>query len=131
MSFEPTMFGDLGLAVFRIILGGVFVTHAIPKVKNFEDTQEFFADVGLPSHPSLVYLALVIEIGMGTLLAIGLYTQFAALILTVFMFIATYKAIVEMDKDFFGGYEIDLILLGASFMYYLHGAGKYAVDAVL
>jgi len=38
---------------------------------------------------------------------------------------------VEMDKDFIGGYEVDLILIGASFMYYLNGAGKYALDAVL
>jgi len=88
--YEPTMFGDLGLAVFRIILGGVFVSHALPKIQNFEETQEFFDEVGIHSHPTFVYLALGIEIIMGTLLAIGLYTQFAALVLTVFMFIAAY-----------------------------------------
>jgi hypothetical protein len=38
---------------------------------------------------------------------------------------------VKMDKEFEGGYEVDILLLGACFMYYLVGAGQYAVDAVI
>jgi len=126
-----TQFGDLGLAVFRIIIGAVFVTHALPKIKDPESTREFFKSVGLPSSLYLVYLAIGIEVVAGTLLAIGLYTQLAALTLTLFMAVATYIAIVEMGKEFEGGYEVDLLLLGACFMYYLQGAGKYALEAVI
>jgi putative oxidoreductase len=126
-----TAFGDLGLAVLRIIVGGVFVSHAVPKIEDPASTREFFSSVGLPDSLYLVYLAIGIEVLAGTMLAIGLYTQLAGLALTAFMLVATYIAIEKMDKDFEGGYEVDLLLLAASFMYYLNGPGMYAVDAVL
>lgn len=132
MSLEfSTQYAALGLATFRIIVGAVFVKHAVPKLEDPKSTQEFFKNVGLPDSGYLVYLALGIEVIAGTLLAIGLYTQMAALILTAFMFVATYVAIKELDKPFEGGYEVDLLLLGATFMFYLNGAGKYAVEAVI
>lgn len=126
-----TQYAALGLATFRIIVGAVFVRHAMPKIQDPESTEEFFRQVGIPAAPYLVYLALAVEVIAGTLLAIGLYTQLAALVLTVFMLTVTYIAIVKMDKDFEGGYEVDILLLGAVFMYYLAGAGQYALDAVL
>ncbi len=79
----------------------------------------------------MVYLALGIELIAGTLLGIGLYTQVAGFVLTLFMLVATYVAVVKMDKDFAGGYEVDLLLLGASFMFYLNGGGAYSLDAVM
>lgn len=132
MIFElTTQYAALGLATFRIIVGAVFVRHAVPKLEDPASTREFFRSVGLPDSNYLVYLALGIEVVAGTLLAIGLYTQYAALLLTVFMLVATYIAIMKMDKEFEGGYEVDILLLGACFMYYLVGAGQYAVDAVI
>lgn len=131
MSLETTAFTDLGIAVFRIVVGAVFLAHAVPKLEDPEATQEFFESVGLHGSPWFLYLALGIEIMAGTLLAIGLYTQMAALILTVYMGIATNIAIGKMDKKFEGGYEVDLLLLAASFMFYLMGGGKYALDAIL
>ncbi len=131
MVFDTTVFAPLGLAVFRIIVGGVFVSHAVPKLEDPHSTREFFASIGLPDSIHLVYLALATEVIAGTLLAIGLYTQLAALALTLFMLVATYMSVERIGKEFAGGYEVDLLLLGASFMYYLNGAGKYALDAVL
>lgn len=126
-----TVLGDLGLAVFRVIVGAVFVSHAIPKIEDPESTREFFSSVGLPDSMYLVYLALGVEVVAGTMLAVGLFTQLTGLVLTLFMLVATYVSIDRIDKDFEGGYEVDLLLLGASFMYYLNGAGKYALDAVV
>lgn len=131
MLIESTAFADLGLAVFRIIVGGIIVSHAIPKIQDPESTREFFHSIGFPDSIYLVYLALGIEVIAGTLLAIGLYTQSAALILTLFMAVATYVSIEKLDKNFEGGYEVDLLLLGATFMFYLVGAGRYAVDAAI
>lgn len=131
MIIESTQFADLGIAVFRIIVGLIFVSHALPKIQDPHSTREFFSEVGLNDSLYLVYLAIGIEVILGTLLAIGLYTQMAALVLTGFMLVASYVAIIEMDKDFEGGYEVDIILLGAVFMFYLMGAGAYSVDAVI
>lgn len=131
MIIESTQFADLGIAVFRIIVGLIFVSHALPKIQDPHSTRQFFSEVGLNDSLYLVYLAIGIEVILGTLLAIGLYTQMAALVLTGFMLVASYVAIIEMDKDFEGGYEVDIILLGAVFMFYLMGAGAYSVDAVI
>lgn len=132
MVFElTTEYAALGLLTFRIIVGAIFVRHAVPKLEDPTSTKEFFRSVGLPDSTYLVYLALGIETIAGTLLAIGLYTQYAALLLTVFMLVATYIAIVKMDKEFEGGYEVDILLLGACFMYYLNGAGQYALGNVI
>lgn len=128
---ETTAFADLGIAVFRIIVGAIFVAHAIPKLEHPESTQEFFESVGLHGSVWFLYLALGVEVIAGTMLAIGLYTQMAAFILTIYMGIATNVAIGKMDKKFEGGYEVDIILLGASFMFYLMGGGKYALDVIL
>lgn len=131
MALETTAFTGLGIAVFRILVGGIFVAHAIPKLENPGSTQKFFESVGLHGSTWFLYLALGVEVIAGTLLAIGLYTQLAAFILTIYMGIATNIAIGEMNKEFEGGYEVDLLLLGASFMFYLMGGGRYALDAVL
>lgn len=126
-----TAFADLGLAVLRIIVGGVFVSHAVPKIEDPHSTREFFASVGLPDSLYLVYLAIGIEVVAGSMLALGLYTQLAGLVFTGYAAVTTYVSIQKMDKDFAGGYEVDLLLLGAAFMYYLNGPGMYALDAVL
>lgn len=124
-------FAPLGVAVFRIIVGGVFVSHAIPKLQDPESTRQFFGQVGFSGNMYEVYLALGIEIVAGSLLAIGLFTHLAALALTLFMGVATYVAIEKMDKEFEGGYEVDLLLLAACFMFYLMGAGIYSLDHLL
>lgn len=131
MTLTSISLAALGIAFFRVIVGGVFVSHAIPKIKDPESTKDFFSSVGLPDSMFMVYLALGIEVVMGTLLAIGLFTRLSALILTGFMAVASFVAIDRMDKEFEGGYEVDLLLLSASFMFYLNGAGIYALDAVL
>jgi len=131
MVFDTTQFAPLGLAVLRLVVGGVFVSHAVPKIEDPESTRQFFASVDLPESIYLVYLALAIEIVAGTLLAIGLYTQLAALVLTGFMLVATYVAVEKMHKEFAGGYEVDLLLLAAVFMFYLNGPGMYALDALM
>lgn len=125
------MFSDLGIAVFRFVLGAIFVAHAAPKIENPESTQEFFESVGLHGSTWFLYSVIAIEIVAGTMLAVGLYTQFAAFVLTVFMTGTTYVAVARMDKDFEGGYEVDLLLLTSSFMFYLMGGGKYALDVIL
>ncbi len=122
---------SLGLAVFRIIVGAVFVSHAIPKIEDPESTREFFSSLGLSDSIFLVYLALGVEVVAGTMLALGLFTRVAALVLTLFMGVITYVAIDKMDKEFAGGYEVDLLLLGAVFMFYLVGPGMYALDFIL
>lgn len=125
------IYAELGTAFFRVVVGTVFMMHAIPKIRDPESTKEFFHSVGLPRSMYLVYLAIGIEMVAGATLALGLYTRLSALALTVFMMVASYVAVYEMEKEFEGGYEVDLLLLAASFMYYLNGAGKYALDALL
>ena len=129
-EFAP-VYGELGIAFLRVVVGTIFMFHALPKIRDPESTREFFHSVGLTDSIYVVYFAIAVEIVAGAMLALGLYTRIAALFLTTFMMVASYVAVYEMDKDFEGGYEVDLLLLAASLMYYLNGAGKYALDALL
>lgn len=132
MVFEfGSIYGELGIAFLRVVVGAIFMVHALPKIRNPESTKDFFHNVGLPESIYLVYLAIGVEMVAGAMLALGLYTRVAALFLTVFMMVASYVAVYEIDKDFESGYEVDLLLLAASLMFYLNGAGKYALDALL
>lgn len=126
-----SMYAELGTAFLRVVVGSLFIMHALPKIRDPESTRDFFHEVGLNDSIYLVYLAIGIELIAGIMLAIGLYTRVAALLLTTFMMVASYVAVYEMDKDLEGGYEVDLLLLAASLMFYLNGAGRYAIDALL
>lgn len=132
MVFEfGATYGHLGMAFLRVVVGSLFVMHALPKIRDPESTKEFFHDVGLNDSIYLVYLAIAIEMVAGIMLAIGLYTRVAALLLTVFMMVASYVAVYQLEKDLEGGYEVDLLLLAATLMFYLNGAGRYAIDTLL
>lgn len=124
-------YAELGFAFLRVVVGTIFMVHAVPKLRDPESTKDFFHSVGLPETIYTVYLAIGIEVIAGAMLALGLYTRIAALFLTVFMMVASYVAVYEIEKEFEGGYEVDLLLLAASLMFYLNGAGKYALDALL
>jgi len=80
----------LGLLVLRIALGVIFLTHGYPKlVRPNLDMQHMFEQHGLPAQ--LVYVAGILEGFGGVLLAAGLFTRPAALLLAIEMGVAIWK----------------------------------------
>ena len=71
---------DYGIALLRIMLGGLMLFHGLVKIFVFTPagTVGFFASLGLPA--SLAYLTILIEAGGGLALILGLFTRYNALL---------------------------------------------------
>ena len=76
--------------MLRFALGAIFLTHGYPKlVRPNPEMQHMFAQHGLPAQ--FVYVAGILECFGGALLALGLFTRPAALLLAIEMAVAIWK----------------------------------------
>jgi len=118
---------DLGLLILRLAVGLIFVAHGWDKfsgMEGMEGTIAFFAQLGMPAF--FAYVTATVEIVAGLALIIGIYTDLAALLLSIIMFVAlVYVKMVTFKLGLLGGYELDLILLAASLTIIFVGPGKH------
>ena len=119
----------LGLLALRIALGVIFFTHGYPKLVHGAAMQGFFAQHGLPGYS--VYVAAVLECFGGGLLALGLFTRPAALLLAIEMGVAIWKVKSTHGYLAVHEYEFELTLLVACFALATVGAGKLSLDQPL
>jgi putative oxidoreductase len=115
--------------VLRVTLGILFLVHAGLKIFVFTPagTAQFFASVGLP--PALAYLIIAWELLGAVALVAGVYTRFAALLLTPILIGAIVS--VHGSNGFFfnnpnGGWEYPAFWLVALVVQTLLGDGAYA-----
>ena len=122
---------DLALLVLRVVVGLLFVGHGTQKLfgwfggHGLAGTSKFFDSLGIGSGRRNALLAGATEAGGGLLLALGLFTPFAAAGLIAVMATATWT--VHRAKGLWssdGGYEYNLVL--ASIAFALAGAGPDA-----
>lgn len=120
----------VALLLLRCGLALVFIYHGYPKI--FGDTAKFvsaFQNIGLPSY--FVYLAGVIEMVGGALLALGLITPVAALLLLLDMCAAMWKYNFNEGIYAVREYELPLVLGLASFLLATMGGGRFSLDHLL
>lgn len=124
---------DLGIALLRITVGGIFAAHGIQKL----------AEIGIPGLagmleqqgfplPMLSALALVgAELLGGLALVAGLFTRWAAVPLAFTMGVAAFG--VHLEGGFFlpDGLEFAFSLMVSSITLILTGAGAFSVDGLL
>jgi putative oxidoreductase len=129
-------FSDLGYPIIRFFTGLILMPHGAQKLfgmfggGGLSGTAGFFSKVGLEPAFFLATLVGCVEFIGGALLAIGLFTRFAAAAITIELLVAAFY--VKMAKGFFvfnGGYEFELLWALVAFGIFLHGSGKYSVDA--
>ena len=122
----------------RIALASVFIGHGAQKLfgwwggYGFQATSHFF-ETKLGFTPGALHAALAggTEFFGGALLALGLFTRFAAAQLAVVMGVAIWSvhhAAFFADK---GGMEYPLTLLLAAIALVLTGGGAFSFDALL
>jgi putative oxidoreductase len=128
LSFLPKNV-DLGLLVLRVALGAQMIYgHGWGKLMTFSELAPKFGDpFGLGTKTSLA-LAVFAEVVCSALIALGLFTRFAAVF-----------AIVTMATAFFlvhkgqltgqGSGEMAFLYLIGFIAIFLSGPGKYSVDA--
>ncbi len=124
-----------GLTLLRLIVGGTFMAHGAQKLfgafggPGLEATAQGF-EQGLQMAPGKrnALVASVSELGGGALLVAGAATPVATTALTSTMTTAIWK--VHKAKGFFiseGGFEFNLLLLGALFVLADEGPGALAL----
>jgi putative oxidoreductase len=124
----------LGLALMRIIIGGLFVGHGLQKLAGKfggygpAGTGQFFETLGLRPGKTHALAAGAAETGGGALLAAGAFTPLAGTLLSGTM--ATAIRTVHAPKGPWnsdGGFEYNLVLMAAVFA--LTDAGAWSIDA--
>jgi putative oxidoreductase len=126
---------DLALLVLRIVVGGLFVGHGAQKLfgsfggHGLAGTAGFFENIGL--RPGMLHAraAGAAEFFGGALLALGLFTPFAAAALIATMVAAIVT--VHYTKGVWvteGGYEYNLVLIAVAFALAGAGPGAWSLD---
>ena len=116
--------------LLRVSLGALFLAHAGLKFFVFTPagTAAFFGSVGLP--PALAYVTIAAEVIGGVALILGLWTRYAAVLLTPILLGAIFT--VHGSAGFFfdnahGGWEYPAFWIVALFVQALLGDGAYAL----
>ena len=129
---------NLGLLVLRLVIGLLFVGHGAQKLfgiwggHGLKGTAGFFESIGLKPGRVHAFAAGLFELGGGLLLALGLITPIASLVLIATMTAAI--ATVHYAKGLWstnGGYEFNLVLVAGVFALAAAGAGNWSLDHAL
>lgn len=120
-------YNNVGLLVLRLAMAAIFIYHSLPKLKNAKGIASM---VGMPV--GMVLMLGIVELLSSVGLALGIYTQLAALLLGIVMIGAIGMKMMKwgvpfaaMDKT---GWEFDLILLAANIVILLGGGGVIGIQ---
>ena len=126
---------NLVYALGRLALVAIFIQSGFGKLMAPEGLTGMLTNKGLPAPMALAYLAGVVELGLGFLVAIGWQTRLAGAGLIVFTIIATLIAHNFWDMADAAArranqihFMKNLAIIGALLMVMANGAGRYAVD---
>lgn len=127
LNSEPIS-SDLGSLLLRLGAGGTMLwQHGWPKLAQFSDRIDGFADpFGLGGPVSLV-LIIIAEVLCSALVILGLWTRAALVPLIIGM--ATIAFVVKGDAAF-KEKELALVYLFAFLALLLSGSGRFSVDRI-
>lgn len=117
---------DAGLLLLRLWLGlSMLWLHGWEKLMNlFAGKVSFLDPLGIGETPSFI-LTVLAEAVCSVLLAIGLFTRWAAVILAFTMAVAFF---VVNSANLKGNGELAWLYLGGYLALFIAGAGKFSVD---
>lgn len=135
-SLLPTLTGaasrdaaaDVGLTVLRVVSGlSLALAHGLRKLPPSSGFVERVGEMGFPAPELFAWGATAAELGGGLLLAIGLFTRPAALLIALNMLVVT---VLAHAGDAFGDRELGLFygVIGVAFVFL--GAGRFSLDAL-
>lgn len=118
---------SLALLVARVWFGlSIFFHHGLHKLENFRHGLDTFSDpLGIGRQTSFV-LVVFAEAVCSLLIAAGLVTRFAALVLVINMSVAFYASKAMPD-----GGELAMLYLAAFAFVLIAGAGKFSLDKLV
>jgi|SRR5579872_2085372 len=119
---------SMGLLALRLWLGvTLLLNHGVAKLKGFDSMASGFADPLKIGHTSSLALVVFAEVVASSLLAAGLITRFAALVLAVEMGVAF---CFIHQRSFSGSHsgELAFIYLAGFVSLFLAGPGRISLD---
>jgi putative oxidoreductase len=121
----------LGLLLLRFALGAIFVYHGYPKLfTHTRESMQGFVRMGFPGY--FAYISGVLEFFGGLILAAGLFTRIAALLLAGEMVIALWRVHGALTAPLeVHNYELPLILAASCFALATLGAGLISFDHLI
>lgn len=119
--------GSFGLLLLRLVVGGAFVLHGLPKI------QKPFNWMGDAFPGFLQALAAISEFGGGLALILGLLTPIAMLGLISTMMVAVSTHVMRGDPwvGQGGSFELPALYLIIALTIALLGPGRFSLDALL
>lgn len=124
-----TQVTDVGLLFLRVFAGlALALAHGRGKVPPSQGFIGMIGGMGLPEPALFAWLAAIAEFGGGLLIALGLLTRPASLLVVGhFLFVV----LLAHAGDSFGDRELPFFFLVSALLFLLAGAGRYSVDAAL
>ena len=122
-----SQYGDVALLILRLQLGILMLTHGFPKLMNYSERMDKFADpFGLGPAASLA-LVIFAEFFCSILLIVGFKVRLAVIPLIITMLVVIFYA--HWD-DPFGRKELPLMYISGYVILLLIGGGKYSLDTM-
>lgn len=127
LSFLPSN-GDFAILILRLWTGlSMLLLHGWGKLTTFSEASANFPDpLGIGSTASLV-LAIFAEVLCSGLIAVGLFTRFAVLVLIINMSVAFFVVHQHVLSGPSNG-ELAFIYLAAFATIFVAGPGKFSLD---
>ena len=120
---------DAGLLILRAFAGiSLALAHGYGKLPPSDGFIQGVGELGYPMPIIFAWAAALAEFAGGLLLALGLFTRPAAVLIAITMATAGFLAHAE---DPFGVKEMAFLYLAIAVLYVLAGAGQYSIDALL
>ncbi len=120
---------DIGLLILRCGIALIFFVHGLWKIQNGNTMAK---NMGKSESGWMFTLLGWVEFAAAAALVMGLFTQIAAIILSLIMAGAIYLKIEEWKVPFTShdktGWEFDLMILAGCLLVIFEGAGKIALD---
>ncbi|HJO23255.1 MAG: DoxX family protein [Myxococcota bacterium] len=136
---NASLWPDLALLIGRGFIGVCFVIHGLGKLGlvgtgNMQGFVEWLESLDVPLAPIQARIAMLSEITGGTLLALGLFTRPACLLLMGTMIVASRVGhrnagyLITNDPP---GAEYTINLAAICFVFLLLGPGAFSLDALI
>ncbi len=127
LSFVPRNV-DLALLVLRLWLSLSLVSlHGWGKLATYSERAQRFADPFGIGSPASLALSIFAEVVCSGLIAVGLFTRFAAIVIAINLTVAFLYAHGAALTGPRNG-ELAFMYLGISVVLFLAGAGRFSVD---
>jgi putative oxidoreductase len=118
-------------AAGRILLSALFIASAVAKIVEFTAAQRAMGNFGLPESAYMLWLAIALELGGGTLLALGYKARRAAAALIAYLAAVTLFVHGDLRVGVNQAFALaNLAFSGGLLMLVAHGAGTFSLDRV-